>query len=143
MWALARERPPSPQGVARWITTAPPRRGLCAAEGLRLLEQCRELDRTHNLVRQFGAMLDARDAAALPDGLKELTTAGFPALAGFEDYCPRPEHRPRCLWGSCRAPSAWRCRAAVHRTTARGPRIGVARRMVRVTKLVWFIGTAG
>ncbi|MFE7776209.1 hypothetical protein ACFU5O_20405 [Streptomyces sp. NPDC057445] len=60
-----RERPPSPREVARWITTAPSRRGLHAAEGLRrLFEHCPELDRTHDLVRQFAAMLDARDAAS-------------------------------------------------------------------------------
>ncbi|MEV0694681.1 transposase [Streptomyces sp. NPDC050388] len=75
--ALARE-------VARWITTAPSRRGLHAAEGLRrLLEHCPELDRTHDLVRQFAAMLDARDAAPLPDWLEQLTTARLPALAGL------------------------------------------------------------
>jgi len=42
-----RERPPSPRQVARWITTAPSRRGLHAAEALgRLLEHCPKLDRT-------------------------------------------------------------------------------------------------
>ncbi|MFE5923213.1 ISL3 family transposase [Streptomyces sp. NPDC056468] len=51
-----RERPPSPREVARWITTAPSRRSLHADETLRrLLEHCPELDRTHDLVRQFAA----------------------------------------------------------------------------------------
>ncbi|MGP4088807.1 ISL3 family transposase [Streptomyces sp. KR55] len=79
-----RERPPSPREVARWITTAPARRSLHAAEGLRrLLEHCPELDRTHDLVRQFAAMLDARDASSLPDWLEQLTTARLPALASL------------------------------------------------------------
>ncbi|WP_329343789.1 hypothetical protein OG866_44315 [Streptomyces sp. NBC_00663] len=63
-----RERPPSPRQVARWITTTPSRRGLHTTEALhRLLEHCPELDQTHTLVRQFAAMLDARNAAPLPD----------------------------------------------------------------------------
>ncbi|MGW7528007.1 ISL3 family transposase [Streptomyces sp. NPDC054783] len=79
-----RERPPSPRQVARWITTAPSRRSLHAAEALRrLLEHCPELDRTHDLVRQFAAMLDARDAAPLADWLEQLTTARLPALASL------------------------------------------------------------
>ncbi|WP_406469936.1 hypothetical protein [Streptomyces sp. NBC_01615] len=79
-----RERPPSPRQVARWITTAPSRRGLHAAEALRrLLEHCPELDRTHDLVRQFAAMLDARDAAPLPVWLDQLTAARLPALASL------------------------------------------------------------
>ncbi|MFJ9968358.1 hypothetical protein [Streptomyces avermitilis] len=77
-----RERPPSPREVARWITTAPSRRGLHAAEQRRrLLEHCPELDRTHDLVRQFAAMPDARDSAPLSDWLEQLTTARLPALA--------------------------------------------------------------
>ncbi|MFE9601287.1 hypothetical protein [Streptomyces hokutonensis] len=61
-----REQPPSPRHVAGWITAAPARRGLHATEQLqRLLERCPELNRTHDLVRQFTAMLDARDAAQL------------------------------------------------------------------------------
>ncbi|MFJ4624427.1 transposase, partial [Streptomyces sp. NPDC088812] len=79
-----RERPPSPREVARWITTAPSRRSLHAAEALgRLLEHCPELDRTHHLVHQFAAMLDARDAAPLPDWLEQLTTPRLPALASL------------------------------------------------------------
>ncbi|MFF3620738.1 ISL3 family transposase [Streptomyces sp. NPDC002467] len=79
-----RERPPSPREVARWITTTSPRRGLHASEGLRrLFEHCPELDRTHDLVRQFAAMLDARDATLLPAWLDELTTARLPALASL------------------------------------------------------------
>ncbi|MFE1788063.1 hypothetical protein ACFW7J_06640 [Streptomyces sp. NPDC059525] len=62
-----RDRPPSPRQVARWITTAPSRRTLHASEQLRrLFAHCPELDRTHDLVRQFAAMLDTRDAAPLP-----------------------------------------------------------------------------
>lgn len=76
-----RERPPSPRQVARWITTAPSRRSLHATEALRrLLEHCPELDRTHDLVRQFAAMLDARDAGGLADWLEKLTASGLPAL---------------------------------------------------------------
>jgi transposase len=93
-----RERPPSPWEVARWITTAPSRRGLHAAEGLRrLLEHCPELDRTHDLVRQFAAMLDARDAAPLPDWLEQLTTARLPALAGLAKAIR--EDRPAVVQG--------------------------------------------
>ncbi|MFD5430032.1 transposase, partial [Streptomyces sp. NPDC127084] len=76
--------PPSPRQVARWITTTPSRRGLHATEALRrLLEHCPELDRTHDLVRQFAAMLDARDAAPLPDWLDHLAASRLPALAGL------------------------------------------------------------
>ena len=79
-----RERPPSPREVARWITTAPSRRSLRAAEALpRLFEHYPELNRAHDLVRQFAAMLDTRDAAPLTDWLEQLTTAGLPALAGL------------------------------------------------------------
>ena len=79
-----RERPPSPREVARWITTAPSRRSLRAAEALpRLFEHCPELNRAHDLVRQFAAMLDTRDAAPMTDWLEQLTTAGLPALAGL------------------------------------------------------------
>ncbi|MFC9931909.1 transposase [Streptomyces sp. NPDC127190] len=79
-----RERPPSPREVARWITTTPSRRSLHAAEALqRLFEHCPELNRAHDLVRQFAAMLDTRDAAPLPDWLEQLTTAGLPALASL------------------------------------------------------------
>ncbi|MCW8098934.1 transposase [Streptomyces tauricus] len=79
-----RERPPSPRQIARWITTAPSRRGLHATETLqRLFGHCPELDRTHYLVRQFAAMLDDRDATPLPDWLDRLTATGFPALASL------------------------------------------------------------
>ncbi|MFD0076459.1 ISL3 family transposase [Streptomyces sp. NPDC127166] len=79
-----RERPPSPREVARWITTAPSRRGLHATERLnRLLAHCPELDHTHNLVRQFAAMLDDRDANNLPGWLEQLTTSRLPPLASL------------------------------------------------------------
>lgn len=66
-----RERPPSPRQVTRWITTAPSRRGPHTAEALRrLLDHCPELTRTHDLVRQFAAMLDIRDARPLPHWLE-------------------------------------------------------------------------
>ncbi|WP_194238621.1 hypothetical protein [Streptomyces spongiae] len=43
--------------------TAPSRRSLHATEApQRLFEHCPELNRTHNLVRQFAAMLDTSDA---------------------------------------------------------------------------------
>ncbi|MFI9825233.1 hypothetical protein ACIHFC_33020 [Streptomyces sp. NPDC052013] len=64
-----RERPPSPRQVARWITTTPSRRGPQATALRRLLEHCPELNQVHGLVRQFAAMLDERNAAALPDWL--------------------------------------------------------------------------
>ncbi|MEU8889901.1 hypothetical protein [Streptomyces sp. NPDC048442] len=79
-----RERPPSPRRVARWITTAPVRRGPHATEALRrLFENCPELDQTHTVVRQFAAMLEARDAAPLPDWLDQLTASGLSALASL------------------------------------------------------------
>ncbi|WP_078888147.1 ISL3 family transposase [Streptomyces sp. NRRL S-118] len=79
-----RERPPSPREVARWITTTPQRRGLHATERLqRIRAACPELNQTHDLVREFAAMLDARDATPLPDWLKKLTTSRLPALAGL------------------------------------------------------------
>ncbi|MDX2827934.1 transposase [Streptomyces ipomoeae] len=79
-----RERPPSPREVARWITTTPSRRSLHAAEALRrLLEHCPELNRSHDLVRQFAAMLDTRDATPLPDWLDQLASSRLPALAGL------------------------------------------------------------
>ncbi|MFE5828028.1 transposase [Streptomyces erythrochromogenes] len=79
-----RERPPSPRQVARWITTTPSRRTLHASEGLhRLFENCPELDLTHDLVRQFAAMLDTRDAAPLPAWLEHLTQPHLPPLAGL------------------------------------------------------------
>ncbi|MFI8952576.1 ISL3 family transposase [Streptomyces sp. NPDC053750] len=79
-----RERPPSPRQVARWITTTPSHRSLHATEALgRLLRHCPELNRTHDLVRRFAAMLDARDATMLPDWLDQLATSQLPALAGL------------------------------------------------------------
>jgi transposase len=79
-----RERPPSPRQVARWITTAPSRRSLHATEALRLLlEHCPELDQTHDLVRQFAAMLDSRDAALLAHWLEQLATSRLPALVSL------------------------------------------------------------
>jgi len=79
-----RERPPSPRQVARWITTTPSKRGLYPTEALRrLLEHCPELDRTHTLVRQFAAMLDARDAAPLPAWRDQLAASGLSALASL------------------------------------------------------------
>ncbi|MEU7183581.1 MULTISPECIES: ISL3 family transposase [Streptomyces] len=79
-----RERPPSPRQVARWITTSPSRRGLHATESLRrILEHCPELNHTHDLVRQFAAMLDARDATPLPDWLEHLAASRLPALASL------------------------------------------------------------
>ncbi|WP_405976448.1 hypothetical protein OG496_54685 [Streptomyces sp. NBC_00988] len=40
-------------------------------------------NRTHTLVRQFAAMLDARDAAPLPDWLDQLAASGLSALASL------------------------------------------------------------
>lgn len=88
-----RERPPSPRQVARWITTTPSRRGLHATEALRkLLEHCPELDRTHDLVRQFAAMLDARDATGLPDWLEQLAASRLPALASLAKALREDKH---------------------------------------------------
>jgi hypothetical protein len=79
-----RERPPSPREAARWIITAPERVGPLIAQRLhRLLEHCPELRQTHDLVRQFASMLDARNAAPLPDWLDQLATSGLAPLAGI------------------------------------------------------------
>lgn len=79
-----RERPPSPRQVARWITTAPHRRGLHATERLqRVRAACPELDQAHELVREFAAMLDARDATLLPNWLDKLTHSRLPAMASL------------------------------------------------------------
>jgi transposase len=79
-----RERPPSPREAARWIVTAPNRHGPQTAERLRrLLEHRPELRRTHDLIRQFAAMLDARDATPLTDWLDQLANSGLAALAGI------------------------------------------------------------
>lgn len=88
-----RERPPSPREVARWITTEPSRRSLHATEALRrLLKRCPELDRTHDLVRQFAAMLDARDATSLPGWLEELAASHLPALASLAKAIREDQH---------------------------------------------------
>ncbi|MGW0602064.1 hypothetical protein ACWD11_33765 [Streptomyces sp. NPDC002776] len=79
-----RERPPSPRQAARWITTEPSRRGLHADESLkRILDRCPELDRTHDPVRQFAAMLDTRDGSGLTDWLEHLAPSRLPALASL------------------------------------------------------------
>ncbi|MFJ9521792.1 ISL3 family transposase [Kitasatospora sp. NPDC101801] len=79
-----RERPPSPRETARWIITAPHRHSLQTAERLRrLLEHCPELNRTHDLVRQFATMLDTRDDTPLTGWLDQLTASGLPPLAGI------------------------------------------------------------
>lgn len=76
-----RERPPSPRQIARWITTAPSRRGLHATAALgQLLQHCPELAHAHDLVRQFAAMLEAADATPLADWLEQLTASRLPAL---------------------------------------------------------------
>ncbi|MET9667901.1 ISL3 family transposase [Streptomyces sp. NPDC006475] len=88
-----REQPPSPRQVARWITTTPSRRSLHATEALRrLLEHCPELDRTHDLVRQFASMLDARDAAPLPNWLDHLAASRLPALASLAKAIREDQH---------------------------------------------------
>ncbi|MDI2127132.1 transposase [Yinghuangia seranimata] len=48
-----------------------------------MLAHCPELDRAHTLVRQFAAMLQAGDAAALPGWLSELTACQLPAFASL------------------------------------------------------------
>ncbi|OMI84950.1 transposase [Streptomyces sp. M1013] len=79
-----REQPPSPRQVTRWITTAPFRRDLHTTEALRrLLDHCPELARTQDLVRQFAAMLDTRDARPLAHWLEQLSGSRFPALASL------------------------------------------------------------
>ncbi len=81
---MPRERPPSPRDVARWITTAPPRRGLHTIKRLdRLLAHCPELNAAHDLVCDFAAMLDAQDAAPLPDWLERLTTSRLAPLVSL------------------------------------------------------------
>ncbi|MFE1856385.1 hypothetical protein [Streptomyces sp. NPDC059489] len=63
----------------------------------RLLEHCPELDRTHDLVRQLAAILDARDANALSDWLEQLTTLRLPALASLANAIP--EDQPAVVQG--------------------------------------------
>ncbi|MET7684330.1 ISL3 family transposase [Streptomyces sp. NPDC005423] len=76
-----RERPPSPREATRWIITAPGRHGPQAAERLgRLLAHCPELRHAHELVRQFAAMLEARDATPLTGWLDRLATSGLSPL---------------------------------------------------------------
>ncbi|MCP3820238.1 transposase [Streptomyces sp. A3M-1-3] len=58
----------------------------------RLLAHCPELHRTHSLVRQFAAMLDARDAAQLPDWLDQLTASGLAPLAGVARALREDQH---------------------------------------------------
>ncbi|MCZ4096857.1 MULTISPECIES: hypothetical protein [Streptomyces] len=100
----ARERPPSPREAARWIITAPDRHGPQTAERLRRpLEHCPELKRTHDLVREFAARLDTRDATPLPDWLswlRRLTNSGLTPLARIatalrEDQLRSPRASPR------------------------------------------------
>ncbi|MER6134481.1 hypothetical protein [Streptomyces sp. NPDC001815] len=68
-------------------------RTLHANEALRrLLEHCPKLDRTHDLVRQFASMLDARDAAPLPDWLDHLTASRLPALDGSAKAIREDQH---------------------------------------------------
>ncbi|MFE3865627.1 hypothetical protein ACFXPT_35145 [Streptomyces goshikiensis] len=47
-----------------------------------MVEHCPELDRTHDLVRQFAIMLETRDAAPLPAWRGNLTNSGLPLLGG-------------------------------------------------------------
>lgn len=77
-------RAPSPLQVARWIITPPEHRHLEAQEQLRLLfAHCPEVTSVHELVREFAAMLDPRNATALPGWLAKLGTCGHPTLAGL------------------------------------------------------------
>ncbi|MGW1616717.1 hypothetical protein ACWCQZ_46440 [Streptomyces sp. NPDC002285] len=63
------------------MAIAPLRRGLpIDTPRERLFEHCPELNHAHDLVRQFAAVLDTRDATPLPHWLEQLTTAGLPAL---------------------------------------------------------------
>ncbi|MFE6848836.1 transposase [Streptomyces sp. NPDC057686] len=79
-----RERPPSPREAARGITTYPHRRSLHVSDRLlRPLDHCPELRTAHDLVRRFAAMLDNRDATALPKWLDDLATTGLAPLTGL------------------------------------------------------------
>ncbi|MEV5064719.1 transposase [Streptomyces sp. NPDC053794] len=42
-----------------------------------------ELDQAHELVREFAAMLDTRDATPLPNWLDKLTASRLPVMAGL------------------------------------------------------------
>ncbi|MGE7439579.1 hypothetical protein [Kitasatospora sp. NPDC001175] len=89
-----RERPPSPREAARWIITAPDRHGPQTAERLRrLLEHCPALRRTHDLVREFAAMLDTRDPTPLPDWLGQLANSGLAPLAGIATALREDQHQ--------------------------------------------------
>ncbi|MGW5852194.1 transposase [Streptomyces sp. NPDC055254] len=89
----ARQRPPSPREAARWIIASPVQHGPQTAERLRrLLDHCPELQRTHELVRQFAAMLDTRDATPLPAWLDHLTNSGLPPLAGIATALREDRH---------------------------------------------------
>jgi hypothetical protein len=77
----AQRHDPLRTGVARWISSSPPRRTLDTAERLqRLLAHCPELDHTHTLVRAFAAMFDTGDPQTLPDWLNELEASRLPGL---------------------------------------------------------------
>ncbi|MGW0886018.1 transposase [Streptomyces sp. NPDC002671] len=83
-----RERPPSPREAARWIITAPDRRGPQTAERLRRpLEHCPELRHTHGLVREFAAMLDTAMPHRCRTGSDDSPTAG---------WRPSPASPPPC-----------------------------------------------
>ncbi|MET7860089.1 ISL3 family transposase [Streptomyces sp. NPDC005318] len=92
-----RERPPSPREAARWIITNPLRHGPQTAERLRrLLEHCPELQRAHELIRQFAAMLDTRDATPLPEWLDSSPTADWhPSPASPPPYAKTRKRSPR------------------------------------------------
>ncbi|MCX5233570.1 transposase [Streptomyces sp. NBC_00233] len=88
-----RERPPSPREAARWIIANPVRHRPQTAERLRrLLDHCPELHRTHELVRQFAAMLDTRDATPLLAWLDQLTDSGLPPLASIATALREDRH---------------------------------------------------
>ncbi|MDX3537566.1 transposase [Streptomyces sp. MB09-01] len=88
-----RERPPSPREAARWIIAAPDRHGPQTAQRLRLLlEHCPELHRTHDLVRQFAAMPETRDATPLPHWLDQLTHSGLARLASIATALREDQH---------------------------------------------------
>ncbi|MFE4304937.1 ISL3 family transposase [Streptomyces sp. NPDC056891] len=88
-----RERPPSPRETARWITTHPHRRNLHINDRLpRLLDHCPELRQTHDLVRQFAAMLDNHDATALLGWLDGLADSGLAPLVGLARSLREDQH---------------------------------------------------
>ncbi|MGW1711353.1 transposase [Streptomyces sp. NPDC002206] len=88
-----RERPPSPREAARRIITNPSRHGPQTAERLwRLLGHCPELHRTHELVRQFAAILDTHDAAPLQMWLDQLTNSGLAPFASIATALREDQH---------------------------------------------------